>query len=78
MKSNKVLKIFLADLGHTYYTISPATIPVGIGYIKAKLLKEYGTSADVRLFKYPEKLLSALETEQPDFVGFGIVVHSEF
>ncbi len=72
MKS-KPVRIYLADLGHTYYTISPSTLPIGIAYLKAHLDNVFGSEVHVSLFKYPGRLLDALKTGiAPDILGFGI------
>ena len=67
----KKINIFLAELGHTYFNISPATIPIGVAYIGAKLKKEFGDDVKIKLFRYPEKLQKAIKDEVPDVVGFG-------
>lgn len=73
----KRLTVFLADLGHTYYGISPSTVPIGISYIKAMLVKRFGDKVDVRTFRYPEKFLAAIRSERPDIVGFGLYAWNE-
>lgn len=67
----KKLSIFLAELGHTYFNISPATIPIGVAYIGAKLKMEFGSEVEIKIFRYPEKLHNALNEEKPDVIGFG-------
>lgn len=66
----KPIKIFLADLSHTY-SVSDTSLPMplNIGYIKAYIVENHGESVDVRLFKHPEKLLQACADELPDIVG---------
>ena len=65
-------KVFLAELGHTYFSISPATIPLGVSYVAAALKKEFGGDIEVRVFRYPEHLLEAIQQETPVVVGFGL------
>ena len=65
------MQIFLCDFGHTYFSISPSTIPLGIAYIGATL-KRYFPDVEIKLFKYPEKFLEALKYIKPDIVGFGL------
>lgn len=66
------MKIFLAELGHTYFSISPATIPLGVGYVAAALKKAFGVDIEVRVFRYPEHLLEAIQQENPVIMGFGL------
>jgi len=67
----KATKIFLADLAHSYSVQdSSMLVPLNIGYIKAYVVAEHGSSVDIKLFKHPEKLLAIAEKERPDIVGF--------
>ena len=65
---NKV-KIFLADLTHTGMGIATENMPLGIGLIASYAKKIHGSSIEIKLFKYPEKLLNALKSEQPDILA---------
>jgi radical SAM superfamily enzyme YgiQ (UPF0313 family) len=65
--SRNRLKIFLADLTHS--TNLGATIPLNIGLIASYALKKFNSEIDVKLFKYPEKLLRALRKERCDILG---------
>ena len=67
---NRVTKIFLADLAHTYSVRDAALLtPLNIGYIKAYAVAEHGANVDITLFKHPEKLLSKIVEERPDIIG---------
>jgi radical SAM superfamily enzyme YgiQ (UPF0313 family) len=67
----KVTKIFLADLAHTYSVQdSSMLVPLNIGYLKAYAVAMHGSSVDIKLFKHPEKILSCVEKERPDVIGF--------
>lgn len=77
MKKNNSVRIFLADLGHTYFNISPATLPIGISYIKAMLQQKFNNNVNISIFRYPEALLKRLKEERPDIVGFGIYAWNE-
>ena len=67
----KTVKIFLADLAHTFSTSDVSLlVPLNIGYLKAYAESIHGSSVDINLFKHPEKLLSRAETEHPDIIGF--------
>jgi radical SAM superfamily enzyme YgiQ (UPF0313 family) len=64
------MKIYLADLVHTYSVRDNSLlVPLNIGYIKAYAVQEHGPSVDIRLFKHPEKLLTAVYEEEPAIVG---------
>lgn len=67
---NKTIKIFLADLAHTFSTSDASLlVPLNIGYLKAYAESIHGSSVNITLFKHPEKLLSQVETERPDIIG---------
>ncbi|MBU0467680.1 MAG: radical SAM protein [Candidatus Omnitrophica bacterium] len=65
----KPIKIFLADLTHTGACVATENIPLNIGLIASYLNKLYGKSIEIHLFKYPEKLLSSLKTNEPHILG---------
>ncbi len=55
------MRVYLADLVHTYSRPDSALpVPLNIGYIKAYAMEQLGSEVDIRLFKHPEKLLSAI------------------
>ena len=49
--------------------VATENMPLGIGLIASYAKKIYGDSLEIRLFKYPDKLLEALKSEQPDILG---------
>ncbi len=63
------IRICLADLTHTGIRIAAESMPLNIGVIASYLKKRFGSRVQVRLFKYPEKLLHALRHERFDIVG---------
>ena len=63
------LKIFLADLTHTYKAISNPVMPYGVGLIASYAKKTFGQSVEIKIFKYPEKLYEALHKENCDILG---------
>jgi len=64
-------KIWLADLTYTQMQISAELVPYAIGCLSAYAEAHLKLSEPVQLFKYPEKLISALENESPpDIIGF--------
>ncbi|MFT6556956.1 B12-binding domain-containing radical SAM protein [Sneathiella sp.] len=63
-------KIYLADLTHNGLVLSSNVFPLSIGLVGAYLLDKKPDEVSLELFKYPEDLSQALETEVPDIVGF--------
>ncbi len=63
------LKIFLADLTHTYKAISNPFMPYGVGLIASYAKKVFGEKIEVKIFKYPEKLYEAINKEHCDILG---------
>lgn len=65
------MSIFLADLTYTQQTVAADVMPAGVGCIAAYAEAHGAPTAGVKLFKYPEKLVAALEGEGfPDVIGF--------
>jgi len=64
--------IYVSDLTHTSQTVASNTIPYAVGslvtYAKAKLRNP--EIFDFRIFKYPEKLISAVLERIPDIACF--------
>ena len=68
---NSNVKIWLADLTHTNSRIISNHMPYGIGCVAAFTEKHINLENPIRLFKYPEKLSTALENDGiPDIIGF--------
>lgn len=63
------LRIYLADLTHVGNGVATESFPLNIGLIASYALKRYGRDIDVRLFKYPADLLTALRTAPPQILG---------
>jgi len=63
------LKVFLADLTHTYKSISNPFMPYAVGLVASYAKKKFGNSVEIKIFKYPEKLYEALEKESCDILG---------
>ena len=66
-------RIFLCDLTYTQQTIASDVMPAAVGGIASYLLQEI-PEVNVKLFKYPERLISVLESLNPEsaphLVGF--------
>lgn len=63
------LKIYLADLTHTGNGIATEAFPLNIGLLASYILKRFGNTVDVTLFKYPNDLLQALRDAPPHLLG---------
>ncbi len=63
------LNIFLADLTHTGIRIATESFPLNVGLVASYALKKYGSDINVKLFKYPDKLLHAIQHEKYDVLG---------
>ena len=79
------MKIYLCDLIHSHFMTKEGMniIPLNIGLIAAYTKELLEDSVDITLFKYPEKLIVALENDLPDVIGFScymwnqeLVMHS--
>lgn len=67
----KKIRIYLADLTYTQQTIAADVIPQAIGSIASYLHKNIELEEQIKLFKYPEKLIKCLESGPiPDVIGF--------
>ncbi|NQT94894.1 MAG: radical SAM protein, partial [Candidatus Omnitrophica bacterium] len=63
-------KVYFADLTYNTLVVSSDLTPLGCGYVAAYAKSLYGNECDIRIFKYPENLLKAVESEPPDiFAG---------
>ncbi len=67
-QKEKIL-IYLADLVHNYIGKGPFMFPINIGYIKAYLSENFNDQVEIKLFKYPDKLIQEIEKRQPHFIG---------
>ena len=65
----KSLLVYLADLTHVGNGIATEAFPLNIGLIKSAAIKRFGTAVDIRLFKYPDKLMDAINARAPDVLG---------
>jgi radical SAM superfamily enzyme YgiQ (UPF0313 family) len=67
----KKIRIYLADLTYTQQTIAADVIPQAIGSIASYLHNNIKLEEQIKLFKYPEKLIDCLESNPiPDVIGF--------
>lgn len=61
--------IYLADLTHTGVRMATESFPLNIGLLAAYAKKHLGNAVEIRLFKYPERLFSALKSRPPEILG---------
>lgn len=65
------LRVWLADLTYTQQTVAADVMPNAIGGIATFTERRLSFAEPIRLFKYPEILLAALESDGfPDVIGF--------
>lgn len=64
----------MADLTYTQQTIASDIVPAAIGMIAEFVRTHMDDPPEVRLFKFPEDLASALEKERPDVMGVSAYV----
>lgn len=63
------MKIFLGDLVHDWEKVSLWTFPLNVGYMGAYAQKFFPGEFEVRLFKRPDEMMDAIQSENPDVVG---------
>tara|TARA_B100000749_G_C18432644_1_gene468591 strand:- start:15 stop:2045 length:2031 start_codon:yes stop_codon:yes gene_type:complete len=64
------LKIYLCDLTYDTITLSTDAFPLNVGYIASYAKKQFQNKLEITIFKYIDKLESALESNPPDIIGF--------
>ena len=64
------VNVWLCDLTYTQQVVSSEVMPAAIGEIAMYCESQMSLPSAIRLFKYPEKLIDALRTEQPHVIGF--------
>ena len=64
------LKFYLCDLTYDTVTLSTDAFPLNVGYIASYAKKQFQNKLEITIFKYIDKLESALESNPPDIIGF--------
>jgi radical SAM superfamily enzyme YgiQ (UPF0313 family) len=59
------LSVYFCDLTHTAQGITSSTFPLGVSYVMSYAQQELAGKIQSRLFKFPYKLVEALEKEPP-------------
>jgi len=65
----ETLKIYLGDLTYDTVGLSTEVFPLNIGYIASYCKKIFGDKVKISLFKYIEKLETAINEDPPDIIG---------
>jgi radical SAM superfamily enzyme YgiQ (UPF0313 family) len=63
------LRIYLGDLTYDTVGLSTEVFPLNIGYIASYCKQNFGDKVEISLFKYIEKLETAIENNPPDILG---------
>src|SRR5215469_9630074 len=63
--------IYLADLGHNQVTISSDVYPLGVANLAtfAQAYVRQPGQLDIRIFREPQELRAAIDTESPHILG---------
>ena len=62
--------IYLVDPVHTYTgTQNNAFIPLSVLNISSYIQEQFGSEIEVRVFKFPERILAAIKNRPPDMIG---------
>lgn len=71
--------IYLCDLIHNYVCPKEMfyVVPLNIGFIGAYLKGVLGEAVEIRMFKYPDRLVEALKTDMPNIIGFSYYIWNE-
>ncbi len=64
------VQVWLCDLCHAQQIVSVEVMPAAVGGIATFCESYVDPAPRVRLFKYPEKLIEAMEEGPPDIIGF--------
>ncbi len=70
------MRVYLADLVHTWEKVSVWTIPVNIGFVGGYAKKQF-PGLELTLFKRPERLIEALRQSPPDVLGLSFYVWNQ-
>ena len=68
---HRVMRIYLADLGHNQVTISSDVYPLGVANLATYLASNLRSAKplQISIFREPQELKAALEAEMPDVLG---------
>ena len=66
-----MLKVFVADMTHTYVALANGSFPLGAAYVASYLKKVLGDKVEVSIFKYPSDLQESIaKGNHPDIFMF--------
>ena len=63
------LKIYMADVSHDTILLVTDTIPINIGFLASYAKMIHGHDLEISLFKYPQSLIDAIESDPPDVLA---------
>ena len=66
--NKRKLKIYFGDLIHNRH-IYNYCVPLNVGYVNANLKERFGDEIETSIFKFPDDLISAMETSNPDVLA---------
>ena len=66
--TTRKLKIYLADLNHDRHMYNYC-VPLNVGYIAATANKRLGKAIETQIYKFPDDLISAMKSSQPDVLA---------
>lgn len=61
--------IYLADLTHALVTISIDAFPLGVGYLASYVLAHSGIKPTIKIFRFYEDLMKAVQERPPDILA---------
>lgn len=64
------IQIWLCDLSYTQQIVSAEVMPLAVGGIATFCQAHLDPAPEVRVFKYPEKLIEAMKVNPPRVIGF--------
>ena len=64
------IQIWLCDLSYTQQIVSAEVMPLAVGGIATFCEAHLDPAPEVRVFKYPEKLIEAMKVNPPRVIGF--------
>jgi len=67
---SQVIQIYLCDLVHNYLGAGTYMFPLNIGYLAAYCKKYLDKKVNIKLFKYPDSLLTEIQRNPPHVIGF--------
>ncbi len=74
MQSKSRLRLYAADLTHSYIALASGTFPLGLAYVGSAIKKVFGDDVELELFKYSDDLDRRVRAQPPDVFFFSSYV----